>query len=107
MARFVGRELVGFQSTHELVPVESSSDTRSPMAKAIHLAGHITSVSLMMVLPAGGGFYVDNYFHTKPLFMIFGLVLGLVAGFWQLFKLVQEPSQDVSQETPQNRSDND
>lgn len=75
-----------------IASVEPSSDTRSPAAQGLHLATHVTTVSLMMVLPAGGGYYADKYFGTLPLFMVLGLILGLIAGIWQLIQLAQDES---------------
>ena len=85
--------------------MESSSDNRSPAAKGLHLASHVTTVSLMMVLPAGGGYYADLYFGTLPLFMVLGLILGLIAGIWQLIKLAQdEPAKHAG---PTSKNDTD
>ena len=76
--------------------MEPSSDTRSPAAQALNLATQVTTISLMMVLPAVGGYYADIYFGTLPLCLIFGLILGVLVGIWQLIQLVQGQS-------PQNR----
>jgi F0F1-type ATP synthase assembly protein I len=74
----------------KVAAVGPTSDTRSPAAKGMHLASQVTTISLMMVLPAAGGYYADTYFGTLPLLMILGLILGLGAGIWQLMKLVQD-----------------
>lgn len=63
-------------------------DTRSPTAKALSWVSNITAISVMMVLPAFGGYYLDQYFGTVALFMFIGMILGLAAGFIQLMKLV-------------------
>jgi F0F1-type ATP synthase assembly protein I len=81
--------------------VVPSSDTRSPAAQGFHLASHVTTISLMMVLPAGGGYYADKYFGTLPLFMVLGLILGLTAGVWQLIRLAQnEPPKHEDSTSP-------
>ena len=60
-------------------------------------------------LPAWGGYYLDSYSGTLPLFMVLGLILGMVAGIWQLTKLVQgEPEanrQTTNQETTKSGND--
>ena len=81
------------------------TDTRSPGVKAANLATHVTTISLMMVLPAWGGYYVDNYFGTLPLCMILGLILGMTAGVWQLTKLVQVESLKNREPTTKNGND--
>jgi F0F1-type ATP synthase assembly protein I len=43
---------------------------------------------MMMVLPALGGYYLDIWLGTLPVFMFLAVAFGLVAGFWQLMKLV-------------------
>ena len=87
----------------------STTDTRSPSVKAAHMATHVTTISLMMVLPAWGGYYLDSNSGTLPLFMVLGLVLGMGAGIWQLTKLVQgEPEADrpaTNQETTKSGND--
>lgn len=105
MARFVAVNLVDLHPTQGIADVEPSPDTRSPAVKAVHLATQVTTVSLMMVLPAGGGYYVDMYFGTLPLFMIFGLILGMVAGIWQLIKLAQDEPQANEEMTSKSRTD--
>ena len=35
-----------------------------------------------------GGRWIDNYFHSEPLFLIVGLLLGLAAGVYAMPKLV-------------------
>ncbi len=35
------------------------------------------------------GYWVDKWSGTKPLFLIIGLFLGLFAGFYNMFKVLQ------------------
>jgi F0F1-type ATP synthase assembly protein I len=35
-----------------------------------------------------GGIWLDGYFHTKPLFLVVGLLLGLAIGIYAMLQLV-------------------
>ena len=35
------------------------------------------------------GLGIDNFFSTKPIFLLIFLVLGIIAGFYNLFKSAQ------------------
>ena len=65
-------------------------DTRSPTAKALDLVSQITSIGLTAVLPALGGYFLDNWLGTKVLFVILGLVFGLIMAGLQLMRLVKK-----------------
>ncbi len=69
-------------------------DDRAPYAKAMDWASRIISASLMMALPALGGFFVDRWLGTAPWLLILGAIVGLVFGFWQLYKLAQLSNED-------------
>ena len=44
---------------------------------------------LAAVLFLGGvGFYADYYFNSSPLFILIGLLIGLIIGFYELAKSV-------------------
>lgn len=34
------------------------------------------------------GYYLDNFFHTEPIFMIIGIILGVVSAFLALYRMV-------------------
>lgn len=38
------------------------------------------------------GYAVDSYFHTKPWGMIGFIVLGALTGFWNIYKLFNQPA---------------
>jgi len=71
-------------------------DDRSNLAKAMNLASQITTISLMAIAPAAGGYYLDQYAGTIPLFLIVGTLLGMAISGWQLVKLVGQIQQDDS-----------
>jgi F0F1-type ATP synthase assembly protein I len=61
-------------------------DDRASYAKAMDWANRIISASLMMALPALGGFFIDRWLVTAPWFLILGALLGLVVGIWQFYQ---------------------
>jgi hypothetical protein len=58
------------------------------MAEALNWVSRITSVGLMMVLPALGGRWLDGRQGTSYWALI-GLVLGLTIGLWQLMQIAK------------------
>ena len=58
----------------------------------VHKAGPSASASytlLAAVLFLGAlGFYADNYFNSSPIFILVGLSIGLIIGFYELSKSV-------------------
>ena len=65
-------------------------DTRSPMAKALDLVSQITAVSLTLVLPALGGYFLDGWLGTGLVFVILGLLLGFGLAGLQMKALVEK-----------------
>ncbi len=61
-------------------------DRRAPMAVAMELASQITSVALVMALPAGVGYWIDSKFGSTPWVLAAGAIFGLVAGMVQLLR---------------------
>lgn len=49
----------------------------------------IITIACMMVVPALLGSWIDAWLGTVVLFMFLGVIFGVVAGVWQLVKLVQ------------------
>ena len=65
-------------------------DTRSPIAKAMDLVSQITSIGLTAVLPALGGYFLDQWLATRLLFVVLGMLLGMAMAGLQLMKLIQK-----------------
>lgn len=65
------------------------SNARS-IGLALEWVAKITAVGLIMVVPAAMGQYADRWLGTGFL-GIAGLLLGVVAGFWHLMRLVGTP----------------
>ena len=70
--------------------LQESADTRSSMAKALDLVSQISTISLMSVLPAVGGYFIDVWLNTKIVFILIGLAMGMTVGGIQLMKLVKK-----------------
>ena len=63
------------------------TDERSPAVVAYVWASRLTTVSLEMVLPGLGGYWLDHRFKTVPLFTVLGFACGLALGLWHLLKM--------------------
>lgn len=74
----------------------SETDDRSAIAQGMGLVSQITTGSLMMVIPAAGGYLLDQWLGTYVLFLILGFVVGAGLGGWHLYRIVAELSQDDS-----------
>jgi len=44
--------------------------------------------ALSIVIGAGGGYWLDIKIHTKPVFLIVGLIVGVTSGFLTLYRTV-------------------
>lgn len=56
---------------------------------ALRVTGLGWYVAACIVLGVLGGLGLDKLIGTTPLFILLGTVLGTVAAFWGLYKLVQ------------------
>ena len=65
------------------------ADDRSSSVKAMSLVSRITTISFMVVIPAVIGYLVDGWLGSGVAFMFLGALLGMVAGAFQLVKLVR------------------
>lgn len=75
-----------------------SEPERPPLAAAMVWVNRIISICLEMVLPAVGGYYLDQYFGTRYLVVV-GVLFGAVLGFWQLMMLTRSlPGRSSGQE---------
>lgn len=75
--------MVTTHSSSEWNAVDRLPSSPSPNAEALNWVLCITSIGLMMVLPAVGGHWLDQRFGTSYWSLI-GLVLGLVIGMAQI-----------------------
>ncbi|MGD0383246.1 MAG: AtpZ/AtpI family protein [Thermoguttaceae bacterium] len=71
--------------------MDNLPDDQSSYANAMQWVSRITAISMEMVLPGVIGYYlIDRWLETRVVFLILGLILGLVGGIWQLIKLTKQ-----------------
>ena len=74
-------------------------DDRSPISKAVGIASQITTIGMMMVIPAIGGYFLDQWLGTYVLLTVVGLFLGVASAAIQLSRLVRHLNAETSQQT--------
>lgn len=52
------------------------------------LAGLGFTIAVPIAVFTIGGYYLDGYTHTKPLFILLGLLLGLISGIYGAYRLL-------------------
>jgi len=61
--------------------------------------GELSSIGLTLVISTVlglvGGYYVDRWLGTTPWLLLIGLVLGIAAGFVNLFRSVSRAERDL------------
>lgn len=69
-----------------------SSDQKSqgPLGEWMRYANIGIEMMVSVLIGALGGYGLDYLFHTKPWLMIAGFILGSIAGFVSLFRLLQQ-----------------
>jgi F0F1-type ATP synthase assembly protein I len=87
-----GNQSAPDDNSSDPVEVRTGVDDRAPYAKAIDKASQVTTAALMLALPMLLGYWLDKYLATTPLFVILGLLFGMVSGTTQLIRIVKSPS---------------
>ena len=61
--------------------------------------GELSSIGLTLVISTviglAGGYYLDRWLGTTPWLLLIGLVLGIAAGFVNLFRSVGRAERDL------------
>lgn len=71
--------------------MEKKPPQKKQVVKAMALASSIISYLVGPILVGVfAGRWLDSYFQTEPLFLIVGLLLGIAAGGYGLFRLVRQ-----------------
>lgn len=62
-------------------------------SKIFQAVGLVTYLGLLMVISIGIGYFlgskVDDLLTTEPYFMIAGLLIGVAAGFYTVYKVIK------------------
>ena len=69
----------------------------------LRLTGLGWYVAACIVLGVVGGLGLDKLIGTTPLFTLLGTVLGTIAAFWGLYKLVQPVLNSVKRQDVPNK----
>ena len=56
-------------------------------SEAFNVTASLVFFPIVLVLL---GVFVDKTFNTKPLFIIIGMILGIIIGVWQAIKVTRE-----------------
>ena len=75
---------------HCAARVNTPPDDRSPLATAFQWSSRIIIVSLEMVLPGLGGYWLDSRLGTVCLFMLLGFALGGIASVVHLIHMTRQ-----------------
>lgn len=67
----------------------SDPDERPLMAIAVEWSARLMTITLEIALPAAGGYWLDRRFHTLPILVLVGAMLGFVLGMYQLLQLAR------------------
>ncbi len=60
----------------------------SRWAAALRLVGVGWYIGVCIVLGVLGGLWLDNKLDTKPLFVIVGLILGIIIAFYGVYRMI-------------------
>ena len=65
---------------------------RKPPLTILEALGTLAGLGFTIAVPIAlftiGGLYLDGITHTKPLFVLLGLLLGLISGIYGAYRLV-------------------
>ena len=70
--------------------MKPTDEDRAPIALAWAWATRIIGVSLVAVVPALLGYWLDRRIGSKVVFTLIGAALGMALGGWQLAQLVRQ-----------------
>jgi F0F1-type ATP synthase assembly protein I len=85
-----------------LSPLDKPDD-RSALVQAMSLSSMVMGVAMEMVLPGLAGWYfLDRRLGTKVVFLVLGLVVGVVGGMIHLVRMLS-PKNSASGKKPGGR----
>ena len=62
--------------------------------RTLRLLGLGWYIALCLVVGVGGGVWLDQQLHLKPLFLLLGLTVGLVAAFYGTYRLLVQSADE-------------
>jgi len=81
------------------------------LAVAAEWSSRVITISAEMVLPALGGYWLDQRLGTRFLFLLLGAAFGIGAAIWQLVRIttphnkVRRAGQDVERKSSERRGE--
>lgn len=68
------------------------ADPQDPFRNGLSLAARIgVELAVTIVVGALLGYGLDRWFSTRPWLMLVGMVLGTIAGFRNLYRMIRPP----------------
>jgi len=55
---------------------------------ALKLLGASFYIGLSIFLGVAGGLWLDRKLNTQPIFVLIGLILGLIVAFWGFYRMI-------------------
>jgi ATP synthase protein I len=55
---------------------------------AFKILGASFYIGVSIFLGVAGGLWVDHKLNTQPIFILIGLILGLVVAFWGFYRMI-------------------
>jgi F0F1-type ATP synthase assembly protein I len=69
---------------------------QQPTPRQIGYYVALAQTGIEMVLPAVGGYFLDEWLGTSPWFLILAAILGFAAGFLHMFAILKQKARDES-----------
>jgi F0F1-type ATP synthase assembly protein I len=76
--------------------VSKPPDDRSPLAQAIGISSHITAIALEMAVPGLIGLWLDRRLGTVMVFLVLGMILGVVTGVIHMVRFAKSAGSGVA-----------
>ena len=81
-------------------------DSRRPMAEAVYWVSTVTTVGLVMAVPAGVGVWLDRLWGTSPWLVILGALVGFATAMRFLLRLASPLQRQTTRpRSPQSSTD--
>jgi ATP synthase protein I len=67
---------------------------------AFKLLGSSFYIGISIFLGVAGGLWLDRKLNTQPIFVLLGLILGLIVAFWGFYRMVVPIIKEYSEPKP-------